>query len=107
MKIDIDTNKVVENIISKLVEDDILKNVVEDSRIDDIVDDIFSKEDVKNQIGDKVAVVVDAYFSSEDGKEYIIDAIKSEIDNSDLLNDDKIVGLVAEFLKKKLGLGLA
>lgn len=104
MKIEIDTNKVIENAISKLVEEDISRNVMEDSRIEDIVDDIFSREDVKKQIGDKVAVIVDTYFSSDEGKEYVIDAIKGEIDNSDLLSDDKIMESVAEFLKKKLEL---
>jgi hypothetical protein len=104
MKIEIDTNKVVENAISRLVEEDVLKNIIEDSRIEDIVDDIFSKEDAKKQIGDKVAAIIDTYFSSDEGKEYVIDAIKSEIDNSDLLSDDKIVESVAEFLKKKLEL---
>jgi hypothetical protein len=104
MKIEIDTNKVVENAISKLVEEDILKSVVEDPRIEDIIDNIFSREEVKKQIEDKVAVIVDTYFSSDEGKEYVIDAIKGEIDNSDLLSDDKIVESVAEFLKKKLEL---
>ena len=104
MKIEIDTNKVIENAISKLVEEDISKSIVEDSRIEDIVDDIFSRGDVEKQIADKVAVIVDTYFSSDEGKEYVIDAIKGVIDNSDLLSDDKIVESVAEFLKKKLEL---
>ena len=102
MQIEIDTNKVVENAISRLVEEDVLKNVVEDSRIEDIVDDIFSREEMKKQIGDKVAEIVNTYFSSDEGREYVIDAAKSEIDNSDILTGDKITELVAEFLKKKL-----
>lgn len=102
MQIEIDTNKVVENAISRLVGDDVLKNVVEDSRIEDIVDDIFSREEMKKQIGDKVTEIVNTYFSSDEGREYVIDAVKSEIDNSDLLTGDKITELVAEFLKKKL-----
>lgn len=104
MKIEIDTNKIIENAVSRLAEEDILKTVIEDSRMEDMVDDIFSKEEVKKQIGDKVAVIVDTYFSSDEGKEYVIGSIKSEIDNSDILADDKIVELVAEFLKKKLEL---
>lgn len=102
MQIEIDTNKVVENAISRLIEEDVLKNVVEDSRIEDIVDDIFSREEMKKQIGDKVVEIINTYFSSDEGREYVIDAVKSEIDNSDLLTDDKITELVTEFLKKKL-----
>lgn len=102
MQIEIDTNKVVENAISRLIEEDVLKNVVEDSRIEDIVDDIFSREEIKKQIGDKVVEIINTYFSSDEGREYVIDAVKSEIDNSDLLTDDKITELVTEFLKKKL-----
>lgn len=102
MQIEIDTNKVVENAISRLIEEDVLKNVVEDSRIEDIVDDIFSREEMKKQIGDKVVEIINTYFSSDEGREYVIDAVKSEIDNSDLLTDDKITELVIEFLKKKL-----
>lgn len=102
MQIEIDTNKVVENAISRLIEEDVLKNVVEDSRIEDIVDDIFSREEIKKQIGDKVVEIINTYFSSDEGREYVIDAVKSEIDNSDLLTGDKITELVTEFLKKKL-----
>lgn len=102
MRFEIDTDKVVGSAISKLVEDDILKNVIEDSRIEDIVDEIFSKEETKKRIADKVVKIVEEYFCSDEGKEYILDAVRSEIDNSDLLTDDKITELVAEFLKRKL-----
>lgn len=102
MKFEIDTDKVVEKAIGNLVEGDILKNVIEDSRIEDIVDDIFSQNDTRCRITDKVNEIIDAYFNSDEGKDYIINEIKSELDNSDLLTDDKITELVAEFLKKKL-----
>ena len=104
MKIEIDTNKIVENAVSRLTEDDILKTIVEDSRMEDMIDEIFSKEDIKKRIEDNVATIVDAYFSSDEGKVYVIDSIKNEIDNSDLLTDDTIVKLMADFLKKKLEL---
>lgn len=102
MKIEIDTDKVIEKAISNLVEGDILKEVVDDSRIGDIVDDVFSKDEIKDKISDKVCKIIDEYLDSEDGKEYILDALRNQIDNSDVLSDDKITELLAEFVKKKL-----
>ncbi len=102
MKIEIDTDKVIEKAISNLVEGDILKEVVEDSRIEDIVDDVFSKDEIKDKISDKVCQIVETYLDSEDGKEYVMDALRSQIDNSDVLGDDKMIEVMAEFIKKKL-----
>lgn len=102
MKIEIDTEKVIEKAISNLVEGDILKEVVEDSRIEDIVDEVFSKDDIKDKINEKVCKIIETYFDSDDGQEYVLDALRSQIDNSDVLGDDKIIELVTEFVKKKL-----
>lgn len=103
MKIDIDINKIVEKIdVNKIVEEKIISDILDDSKLEDIVDGALDNEDMKTFINAKVFKVVENYLSSEEGKKYIIERFESAITDSDVLTDDKIIELVADFLKTSL-----
>ena len=103
MKIEIDVNKIVEEIdVKKLVEENIASDILESSSLEDIVDDMLENEEVKNLISRKVFDIISVYISSDEFKEYIIEKFKDAIIESDILTDDKIIELVADFLKKSL-----
>ena len=59
---------------------------------------------MKNHINKKVIDIINNYLDSEEGKTRIIDTFNDAITSSDILTDDKIADIMAEFLKKKLGL---
>jgi peptide subunit release factor 1 (eRF1) len=103
MKIEIDIKEIVQKIdINKLVEEKIVSDISEAIDINNIVDEMLDDEEVKNRLNKKVINIIDNYVDSEEGKNRIIDAFNDAISNADILNDDKIIELVAEFLKRKL-----
>jgi peptide subunit release factor 1 (eRF1) len=103
MKIEIDIKEIVQKIdINKLVEEKIISDVSEAIDVENIVDEILDDEEVRNQLNKKVNNIIDNYMDSEEGKNRIIDVFNDAITNADILNDDKIIELVAEFLKRKL-----
>lgn len=103
MRIDVDLNKIIENIdVKKIVEEKIMSDILDNSKLEDIVDQSLENEDLKASIDKKVLQIITDYLSSGEGKEYIIDKFKDAITDSDILNDDKIIEIFAEFLKKSL-----
>lgn len=103
MNINVDLNKIMENIdIKKIVEEKIMSDILDNSKLEDIVDNVLDDENMKTFINTKVFKVVEEYISSEDGKAYIIERFESAIADSDILTDDKIIELVAAFLKTSL-----
>lgn len=103
MKIEIDTNKIVEKIdVNKLVEDTIISNIIKSVNFDDIVENLFKDEETRECIDGKVLEIIDEYMNSEEGKAYIIAEFKDELSNSDILTDDSIVDVMAQFLRKSL-----
>ena len=105
MKIEIDIKEIVQKIdINKLIEEKIISDVSEAIDVGNIVDEVLDDEDVKNHLNKKIINIIDNYIDSEEGKSRIIDAFNDAITSSDILNDDKVIELVAEFLKKKLNI---
>ncbi len=105
MKIEIDIKEIVQKIdINKLIEEKIMSDVSDSIDVDNIVDETLNDEEVKNHVNKKVINIINNYIDSEEGKNRIIDAFNDAITSSDILNDDKVIELVAEFLKKKLNL---
>ena len=103
MKIEIDINRIVEEIdVNKLVEDTIKQTVTETVDFENVIDNLLDNKEVKELINKKVIGIIHEYMSSEEGKKYIIDAFNDKITNSDILTDDIVVELVAQFLKKSL-----
>lgn len=103
MRIDVDLNKIVENIdVKKIVEEKIMSDILDDSKLENIVDEALDNEGMKTFIDAKVVKIVEEYLSSEEGKKYIIERFESAIIDSDILTDDKIIELVADFLKVSL-----
>ena len=103
MKIEIDINRIVEEIdVNKLVEETIKQNVAETVDFESIIDNLLGNKEVKEHINKKVIDIIDEYMSSEEGKKYIIDTFNDKITDSDILTDDVVVELVAQFLRKSL-----
>jgi hypothetical protein len=102
MKFEIDSDKVVEKAIGRVVEENILKEIVEDTRIEEIIEDVFENKDIKAKISNKIYEIVEEYLSSKEGKEYIIDALTREIDDTELLGEDQVKETIAGFIKDKL-----
>lgn len=103
MKIDIDINKIVESIdVKQLVEDVIKSDIVDNIDFDKIIDDMLEDEEVKNHINKKIMNIIDEYISSDEGKKNITGVFNDVLANSDILTDDKIIDIVAEFLREKL-----
>ncbi len=105
MKIEIDIRDIVQKIdVNKLIEEKIISDVSEAIDVENIVDETLDDEEVKNHLNKKVINIINDYIDSEEGKTSIIDAFNNVITSSDMLTDDKIIELVAEFLKKKLNI---
>ncbi len=105
MKIEIDVKEIVQKIdINKLVEEKIVSDVSEAIDVENIVDEILDDKEVKHQLNKKVINIIGNYVDSEEGKSRITDVFIDAITNADILNDDKIIELVAEFLKRKLNI---
>lgn len=105
MKIEIDIREIVQKIdVNKLIEEKIISDVSETIDVEKIVDETLDDEEVKNHLNKKVINIINNYIDSEEGKTSIIDAFNNVITSSDMLTDDKIIELVAEFLKKKLNI---
>ena len=105
MKIEIDIKDVVQKIdVNKLIEEKIISDVSQVIDIENIVDETLDDEEVKNHLKKKVINIINSYLDSEEGKTRIIDAFNDVVTSSDILIDDKIIELVAEFLKQKLNI---
>lgn len=105
MKIEIDIKEIVQKIdVNKLIEEKIISDISEAIDTENIVDETLDDEDVKNHINKKVINIINNYLDSEEGKTRIIDTFNDAITSSDILTDDKITDIMAEFLKKKLNL---
>lgn len=103
MKIEIDIKEIVQKIdINKLIEEKIISDISDAIDIDNIVDEALDDEEVKNHLNKKVTNIINNYMESEEGKSRIMEAFNNAITDSDILNDDKVIELVAEFLKRKL-----
>jgi len=103
MKIEIDIKEIVQKIdIHKLIEEKIISDVSDAIDIENIVNEALDDEEVKNHLNKKVINIIGNYMDSEEGKNRIMEAFNNAITDSDVLNDDKVIELVAEFLKKKL-----
>jgi len=103
MKIEIDIKEIVQKIdINKLIEEKIISDISDAIDIDNIVDEALDDEEVKNHLNKKVTNIINNYMESEEGKNRIMEAFNNAITDSDILNDDKVIELVAEFLKRKL-----
>ena len=103
MKIEIDINRIVEEIdVTKLVEEAIKQNVADTVDFENIIDNILGNKEIKESINRKIINIINEYISSEEGKQIIIDTFKDKISDSDILTDDVIIELVAQFLKKTL-----
>ncbi len=103
MKTEIDIKEIVQKIdIDKLVEEKIMSDVSNAIDVENIVDDVLDDEEVKNHLNKKIIKIINDYIDSEDGKGRIIDAFNDVISNSDIMNDDRIIESIAEFLKRKL-----
>jgi len=103
MKIEIDIKELVHKIdVNKLIEEKIISDISGNIDIQNIVDEALGDKDVKSHLNKKVADIIDNYIDSEEGKSKIIDAFNDALNDSDTLNNDKIIDLIAEFLKRKL-----
>lgn len=103
MKIEIDVKEIVQKIdINKLIEEKIMSDISDTIDIENIVNEALDDEEVKNHLNKKVINIIDNYIDSEEGKDRIIEEFNSAISDADILDDDKIIELVAEFLKRKL-----
>lgn len=103
MKIEIDINKIVEELnVKKLVEEEIMSNILESSEFEDIVEETLDNGEARGIISKKIIDIISGYLSSDEGKKCIIEKFEDAIVNSDVLTDETIVDLLAEFLKKSL-----
>lgn len=103
MKIEIDVKEIVQKIdVNKLIEEKITSDISDTIDIQNVVDDALKDKDVRSHLNKKVADIIDSYIDSEEGKSRIIDAFSDVLNDSDTLNHDKIIELIAEFLKRKL-----
>lgn len=103
MKIEIDLNKIVAEMdINKLVEKRIESEIVDFSKLEEIIDDMLQEEKMRDIINKKIFDIIQEYLSSDEGKKNIIDKFEQAIDDCDILNDDRIIDLTEEFLKKSL-----
>lgn len=107
MEIRIDVDKIVKKIdANEIVEERIMSEIAESSKLEEIIDEVFENEDIKDVINKKVMDTIEKYISSDEGKEYIVGKFNEAIDNSDIWTDDKIIEIVAEFLKNSLDIRL-
>lgn len=103
MNIDINIKEIIQKIdIKKLVEEKISLEIENAIDIEDMVNEILEEEEAKNILSRKIVKIIDDYLNSEDGKDQIIDAFNCSIKDSDILNDDRILDLIIELLKKNL-----
>jgi hypothetical protein len=103
MKIEIDIKEIVQKIdVNKLIEEKIISDVSDIIDIENIVDETLDDKDVKSHLNKKVVNIIDNYIDSEEGKNRIIEAFNDTITNSNILNDDRVIELITEFLKRKL-----
>lgn len=103
MKIEIDLDEIVKKMnINKTVEENIISNITDIINFECIAADLINDNDVKKNIDKKILAIIEEYILSDEGKRYIIDIFKDKIDDSDILTDDAVINLVAEFLKKTL-----
>lgn len=103
MEIDIDIDKIVgEMNIKELIEKRVESEIVDSSKLEDAVNGILEDEDMKHIIHKKIFNIIEEYLSSNEGKNNIIKKFEQAIDDYDILTDDRIIELLAEFFKKAL-----
>lgn len=99
----IDVNSIVKNMdVEKLIEEGIKSKILECIDSEDIVGSTFEDEKLIEFVNKRVKNIIDEYLSTEDGKNCIIEMFKERVVEEDVLIDDRITDIVAEFLKKSL-----
>lgn len=103
MKIEININEIVQKIdVNKLIEEKIMSDVSDAVDIENIVSEALDNEEVKSSVNKIVANIINNYMGSEEGKNHIIDAFNDAITTADILNDERVIEIMAEFIKRKL-----
>ena len=99
----IDTEDIVKNIdMEKLVKEGVSEKILECIDTNDMVESALEDEKLIEFINKRVKDIIDVYLSTEDGKNCVIEMFKERVVEEDILIDDRITDIVAEFLKKSL-----
>ena len=102
MKIEINTEEIIEELdIRKLIEEKMLSYPA----FGEIVDDVLDSEQTRCIMTKKVHDAIKEYMSTEKFKENVIDKFDQYLENSemqDILDDDRILDMIKEFLKNRL-----
>ena len=88
--------------LGKLIEQSIMSSIAEQIDIDEVVDDALEQEKLKELVEKRVTDIIEIFLSSDEGKQYVIEQFKESISCSDMLVDDRITEIIAEFLKQSL-----
>ncbi len=99
MKIEIDTEKIVEGIdFEEVIKD----RLAETSSINNIIDELLDDDKTLKIINRKICKIINEYISSDDGKEMIIEKFKENIENYDLMDDEDIRDSLMSIIKDRL-----
>lgn len=99
----IDINSIVKKIdVEKLIQENIGSKILESIDNADMVGSALEDEKLIEFVNKRVKSIIDEYLSTEDGKNCIIELFKERVIEEDVLIDDRIIDIVAEFLKKSL-----
>jgi hypothetical protein len=103
MKIEIDIKELVQKIdMNKLIEEKIISDISNTIDIENMVDDALGDKEIRDQLNKKIIGVIENYIDSEEGKNRVIEEFNDAVNNLDLLDNDSILDIIAEFLKRKL-----
>lgn len=103
MKIEININELIQKIdVNKLIEEKIMSDVSDAIDIENIVGEALDNEEVKSHVNTIVTNIINDYMDSENGKNRIVDAFNDAITTADILNDERVIEIMAEFIKRKL-----
>lgn len=99
----IDIDSIVKTIdIEELIQEGIKSKIQECIDSEDMVESTFEDEKLIEFVNKRVKDIIDEYLSTEEGKNSIIEMFKERVVEEDVLVDDRITDIVAEFLTKSL-----
>ena len=103
MNININTDSIIRNLdIEKLVLEAITAKILEYMDNEDMVGRALEDEKLMEFVNKRVKDIIDTFLSTEDGKNCVIQLFKERVVEEDVLIDDQITEIVAEFLKRSL-----
>lgn len=101
MNVDID-DIVKKMDVETLIQEGIKSKIIEYIDNEDIIGEELEDKKLLEFVNKRVRDIIDTYLSTEEGKNCVIQLFKERIIEEDVLMDDRIIDIFAEFLKKSL-----